>query len=309
MLSQEEIIRWLLKGDPSIVYQTHRDLLGQDMKEIQMSISTSGWGRAYLDARNPNGHWGQKFYQPKWTSTHYTLLDLRNLSIDPNTTEAHDTIEMILKEEKAPDGGIRPIGEAKKSDLCIDGMFLNYACYFGAVASELKSIVDCILLEQMGDGGFNCMSTRSGAHHSSVHTSISVLEGFTCYLKNGYQYRKKDIQTASAEILKFLLIHRLFKSDKTGEIIHKDFLRLAYPGRWRYDILRALDAFRDAGFSWDERMQDAIDVLREKRRKDGRWNLNARHPGQTHFEMEKAGKASRWNTLRVLRVFKHFGIE
>jgi hypothetical protein len=47
--------------------------------------------------------------------------------------------------------------------------------------------------------------------------------------------------------------------------------------------------------------------MQKKRRKDGTWPLQARHPGQTHFEMEKPGKSSRWNTLRALRVLDHFG--
>ena len=56
-------------------------------------------------------------------------------------------------------------------------------------------------------------------------------------------------------------------------------------------------------------MQPALDVLFKKRNKDGTWNLQAKIPGQTHFDMEKAGKPSRWNTLRALRVLKHFNID
>ncbi|MGD8552106.1 MAG: hypothetical protein PVG02_00465, partial [Anaerolineales bacterium] len=96
-------------------------------------------------------------------------------------------------------------------------------------------------------------------------------------------------------------------SDHTGEIIHKNFLRLSFPGRWYYDILRALDYFQDAGVEWDERMSDAIEVLLSKRRSDKRWPLQAKIPGKLHFEMEKAGQPSRWNTLRAIRVLKQYG--
>ena len=102
--------------------------------------------------------------------------------------------------------------------------------------------------------------------------------------------------------------HNLFRSDRTGEIIDKRMLMLSYPSRWRYDILRALDYFQFAGVDYDPRMQDALDVLLKKRRKDNRWPVQAKHPGQTHFEMEKTGGPSRWNTLRSLRVLKHFGL-
>ena len=53
-------------------------------------------------------------------------------------------------------------------------------------------------------------------------------------------------------------------------------------------------------------MQPALDVLSQKRTKDGRWKLNAKHPGQVHFEMEKAGQPSRWNTLRAMRVLQAY---
>ena len=53
-------------------------------------------------------------------------------------------------------------------------------------------------------------------------------------------------------------------------------------------------------------MLPAIQVIAKKRNKDGTWNLQAKHPGQTHFDMEVAGKPSRWNTLRAMRVLKHF---
>lgn len=83
---------------------------------------------------------------------------------------------------------------------------------------------------------------------------------------------------------------------------------LSYPSRWRYDILRALDYFRLAGIAYDNRMDDAMEILLKKRRKDGKWPLQSKHPGQTHFDMEEVGKPSRWNTLRALRVLRHFSI-
>ncbi len=81
---------------------------------------------------------------------------------------------------------------------------------------------------------------------------------------------------------------------------------LSYPSRWKYDILRALDYFRAAGVGYDPRMQSALDVLAQKERKDHTWPVQAKHAGQTHFEMEKTGGPSRWNTLRALRVLRHF---
>jgi hypothetical protein len=130
------------------------------------------------------------------------------------------------------------------------------------------------------------------------------LEGIQEYIANGYDYRRLELDRMAAEAREFILQHRLFLSDRTGEIIDKRFLMLSYPSRWRYDILRALDYFRAAGIEYDSRMQPALGVLLKKRRKDGTWPVQAKHPGQVHFDMEKTGSPSRWNTLRALRVLQ-----
>ncbi|MDO5980076.1 hypothetical protein [Flavivirga spongiicola] len=303
----KQIITWLLEGDVSIQYQTYRDLLSKDHKSLQNRIEKEGFGLAFLSKRHKNGYWGRGFYQPKWASTHYTLLDLRNLCISPKNKPIKESIDKILNECKSGDGGIYP--NSKKSDVCVNGMFLNYASYFKAEESQLKSVIDSLLLEIMADGGFNCRLNRSGAIHSSLHSTLSVLEGCSEYENNGYRYRLEDVKKAIQLAKEFILIHQLFLSDMTGKIIDKRFLQLSYPRRWRYDVLSALDYFQYSKTAWDERMQSAIEIMLKKRNKNGVWNVQAKHSGETHFDMEKAGQPSRWNTLRVLRVLKHFRID
>jgi hypothetical protein len=60
---------------------------------------------------------------------------------------------------------------------------------------------------------------------------------------------------------------------------------------------------------YDERMQDAINIIIKKQRKNGRWGISHKHAGLVHFDMEKSGTDSRWNTLRVLRVMKKYNRE
>lgn len=302
----DQLISWLLEGDVSVQYQVYRDLLDSERSHLQARIATEGWGARFLSFQKKEGHWGDRFYQPKWISTHYTVLDLKNLNISPNNEAIRRSITQITQSLKAPDGGILPIGVDKKSDMCINGMFLNYASYFGMAEEDLKSIVDLMLLEHMKDGGFNCEFNRREVVHSSMHTTISVLEGILEYAKNGYRYRLEELQDAGGKARAFLLLHRLFQSDRTGDIIDKKWLMLSYPSRWRYDILRALDYFQFAGTDYDPRMQVVLDILKKKRRKDGKWPVQAKHPGQTHFDMEETGGPSRWNTLRAMRVLKHF---
>jgi len=133
-----------------------------------------------------------------------------------------------------------------------------------------------------------------------------LLEGLHEFRYAGHPYREQDMAEAMDTAVEFILIHHLYLSDRTGEIIKKEFIRLPFPGRWKYDILRAFDFFQYANIPWDDRMAEAMAVLHQKRNQDGTWNVQAAHPGQVHFVMEKAGRPSRWNTLRALRVLRHF---
>jgi hypothetical protein len=112
------------------------------------------------------------------------------------------------------------------------------------------------------------------------------------------------VRAAQARGREFLLRHRLFRSHRTGAVIEPSWTRFSFPPRWHYDILRTLDYFRDCNAERDDRLQEAIEIVRKRRQPDGRWLLQNRYPGAVFFEMEKVGTPSRWNTLRALRVLE-----
>jgi len=237
-------------------------------------------------------------------------MDLMNLGIPPDTPSVRKTVEMVFDDHISEDGGIAFSKTSKtlsESDVCINGMDvgLGAGAYFSLADEKLHSVIDNILDAQMRDGGWNCLHSQ-GAVHSSLHSTISVLEGFLAYRNHGGRYRVRRITSMEAAGREFILRHRLYQSHRTGDTIDPRMLILSWPSRWRYDILRALDYFRAAGCRYDTRMDDAMEVLARKQQADGRWPLQARHPGQVHFDMEKPGGPSRWNTLRALRVLAHF---
>lgn len=311
MHNREQLLNWLLQGDISIVYQVKRDLLGAPQGELdalQSRIEQEGWGRALLRARRPDGHWGDGFYRPKWRCTHYTLLELKALGMPGTNGPCRESTRMIFGETySGRDGGVNYFKTVRCSDVCINGMILGVACYFGVDERLLEPVLDFLLRVRMEDGGWNC-EFRRGAVHSSVHTTLSVLEGLAAYRAARYNGRLPEIEAAQAAGEEFLLEHRLYRSHRTGRVMDPKMARLSYPSRWRYDILRALDYFQSAGRPYDRRMDGAVNVLMKKRGRDGAWPLQAKHPGQVHFDMEETGRPSRWNTLRALRVLDHFNL-
>lgn len=300
----DDVLAWLLQADVAVRFQARRDLLGEEDPELQSRIEREGDGAALLAARGPSGHWGRGFYQPKWTSSHYTLLELKNMGLRRDQPAAGETVAMILRDHKGRDGGVNPARTIAVSDVCVNGMTLGYATYFGAPGDDLVSVVDYVLGQRLPDGGFNCRLNRSGATHSSVHTTVSVIEGITEYERCGYRHRLDELLAARATAVEFLLRHRLFRSERTGEPIRQEFTRLHHPARWYFDVLRGLDALADAGVQQDPRMDDALDVLVSRRRADGRWTAGA-YAGATH--LPPSGRApSPWATLIARRVLEAY---
>lgn len=140
-----------------------------------------------------------------------------------------------------------------------------------------------------------------------MHSTICFLGGITEYRRRGHDHRVEELAASADGAVEFLLRHRLFRSERTGVVIKPEFTKLHFPARWRYDILRCLDAFRDAGVNHDPRMEDALELLAERRRQDGRWVLNAHYPGATHAVAEPADRPSRWITLQASRVLGRYG--
>jgi hypothetical protein len=296
------VVDWLLAGDVSVRYRTHCDLLHRDSPTLQARIATEGDGAAILAARGADGHWGRGFYQPKWTSSHYTLLELKNLGLSPGTPRARETVNLILTGEAGPDGGLNPSRTIRQSDACVNGMALNYSSYFGGDPERLAAVVDFLLRQRMPDGGFNCRLNRAGARHGSVHTTLSVVEGVTEYQRSGHGHRSDELAAVSSEAVEFLLRHHLYRSERTGRPMDPELTRLHHPSRWHFDVLRCLDAFVDAEVPYDPRMDDAVGVIEARRRADGRWPANRGYPGATHLPPTPAGQPDRWITLMATRV-------
>jgi hypothetical protein len=302
--------QWLLAGDPAIRWQALRDVVGAaepTVKRERQKVAREGWGARLLSKQDPDGKWagGQSsdggLYSPKWISTTYTMLLLRDFGLPATNRQARKACTLLLDHGLQRDGGIN-YGWWGVSETCVTGMVLSILSAFEYDDDRLDIVADHLLEQQMPDGGWNCRR-RFGATHSSVHTTISALEGLRDY--ELLRSRKiAAVRTAQRRGREFLLVHRLFRSHRTGEIIKPIFIRFSFPPRWHYDVLRALDYFQAVNAPRDPRLAEAIDIVRCARDADGRWPLQNSYKGKTYFEMERLGAPSRWNTLRALRVLK-----
>jgi hypothetical protein len=300
---------WLLAGDPSVRWQVMRDVLDVPAAEWhreRTQVASAGWGASLLACQDPAGTWGSGLYNPKWTSTFYTLLLLRNLGLTGDNEQAAAGAQILAERGIRPDGGLRynvpPRDLHEPGETCVTGMGLAICAHFGQPSAALSPLTGYILREQMADGGWNCQRGR-GATHSSFHTTISVLEGLLEFERHCGPVATA-LRDARARGHEFLFAHSLYRSHRTGAVAHRSFTTFPFPPQWHYDALRGLDYLRAVGAGRDPRAQPAIDLLLSRRRADGRWNAHAAYRGKAWLEMERAAEPGRWNTLRALRVLR-----
>lgn len=308
-MPRDPVLDWLLAGDPSIRWQALRELrdaAASTVRRERARVARERWGARILSLQDPDGRWGRGIYNPKWISTTYTLVLLRSLGLASHHPQALRGATLLLDTGFWRDGGINFFRDRySRSETCISGMVLAVLCWAGVDDPRVDSLAANLIAQQMPDGGWNCQSTPGYGHatHGSFHTTITALEALLEYGRFRPQHAPEAID-AQLRGREFLLIHRLFRSHRTGAIVKPEMLRFVFPARWHYDVLRGLNYFQDAAVPRDPRFADAIALVEKRRLKDGRWMASRGYPGRTFFDLELAGEPSRWNTLRALRVLK-----
>lgn len=304
------VIDWLMDGDPAIRWQVMQDLLDADPVEVaaeRSRIAHEGWGAALLAARGADGQWAGGAHFPTtepvlpgqpWTSTSHVLTELRLLGLDPLSPEAREIVDDVRRVTRWEHDG-QPFWEGEV-EPCINGALVTNGVYYGV---PVDGVVERLLGERMADGGWNC-EQEHGSVRSSFDTTIAVLEAMAAQERVADDPRVREAREAGEA---YLLERGLLRRRSTGEVVDEDYLRLAFPPRWHYDVLRALEHLRAVGAEPDERMREAIDVVRGKRRDDGTWPLDVRWGGDARIDHGAVGEPNRWITLQALRVLRWAG--
>ena len=167
-MSSDKVIQWLLDGDPAIQWQTLRDLVDAPEPRVEgtrRKVAREGWGARLLARQGDDGRWaGGKspdagLYSPKWISTTYTMLSLRDMGLPPKNRQARKACRILLDQGLQDDGGINYGTWAKwtrRGETCVTGMILSILSYFEFEDDRLDTLADHLVQQQMPDGGWNC---------------------------------------------------------------------------------------------------------------------------------------------------------
>ena len=238
----DPVVEWLLDSDPSIRWQVMRDLTDAPTAIVaaeRARVASEGWSALLLDQQRPDGQWGDGVATPFWWSNLYTLVFLRDLGLDRTSPRVRSAIDRVRDNITwGPGFGDSPFFEGEV-EPCINGRVVALGAYFGERSDRL---IDRLLSEQLGDGGWNC-EAGCGSVRSSFHTTICVLEGLLAF-EQAFG-ATPSVTDARKHAQEYLLDRRLLRRLSTGEVIKdrktdQPWTQFAFPPLWHYDVLRAL---------------------------------------------------------------------
>jgi hypothetical protein len=274
MAEDDPVVQWLLQSDPAIRWQVLRDLVHASETEVateRARVEHEGWGARLLALRAPDGLWANGAYIPGTAA--FAAATARALAAgeppppfpSPDAEPAEAPTDGSSAEPGQPWTATYPV----LLDLCHLGIPPD-----SPVMQETAHLV-----------ARNCRWEYDG-----LPFFAGEVDGLLEF------ERATGGSTAVREA-------RRGGEEYTGEVADAAYLDFAFPYYWHYDVLRALDYFRQARAEPDPRTAAAVEVVRSKHQPDGRWLLDRIHPGRVHFAIEgDVGQPSGWNTLRALRV-------
>ncbi|MDF2559255.1 MAG: hypothetical protein K0R99_701 [Microbacterium sp.] len=314
-----ETMQWLLDGDPALRWQVERDLLREPDEVWQATrarVATEGFGAALLARQDDDGQWAGGAYFPAgffgsaeaeepgqpWTATTWSLNTLREWGVDARVLG--DTAERLAQNSRWEYDDLPYWGG--EVDVCINAYTLANGAWLGA---DVEALARWFPAHRLADGGWNCEAEEGDSVRSSFHSTLNAVRGMLAYERLTGDTSLREARHSGEE---YLLRRRLLYRESTGEQVGPFVGRFVYPNRHRYSALTALDHFREAslveGVAPDDRIADAVELVRAARRADGTWPQSTPLAGRTWFPVDAgAGHPSRWLTLIGTRVLDWAG--
>ena len=267
-------IDWLLRSDePAIRWLTSRDLLAEERLDDRAAVLDGPLVSGLLTGQQEDGGFGGHPYR-KWTGAHWRLISLVELGLPAGESRALRALETVLGWLTGPGhrGAVKVVAGRARRCASQEGNALAVASCLGMAHDPRVKLLASSLLEwQWPDGGWNC-DARPAARNSSVNETLAPAWGLWEYALASLH---KDAREGAQQAAESLLERRIFRSRRTGQVMHPAVIKLHWPPYWHYDVLRALVVLERMGLVRDGRASDALDLLEGLRLPDGRWEPGA----------------------------------
>jgi prenyltransferase beta subunit len=314
---KEELVEWLLAGEPWVVYRTLTDLL--DMREEDNSVVTARKAisqhpliRRIFMALNEDGYWGTPkdihTWWPKKDTTFWILPVLADFGFTQQDEKIAKACEYVFSTQ-LPSGGFGWDPPTQASD-CHTAILTESLAKLGLLKdSRLQRAYNWLTSRQRLDGGFWCKNTGQVGGLREKEPSCAMATMFVLgALAENPRIRETVIAQKSVDFL-FECWENRGKIRYAGHDsqVGTDWHKLKYPFT-DYKILRFLDVLSRVDYA-KPRLQksEMIKLLLKKQDNAGRFTSESIHKTWSAFDFGQKETPSRWITFLVLRILKRIG--
>lgn len=324
------ILDWLLEPDnPSVRYLALTELLGRpesdsEVREARAAIMQRGVVPALLDRQEEGGHWGRlaSFYTAKYRGTVWQLLVLAEHRADGSDERVRRACEVVLGQSQDPEGGGFSHRASQRGDgglpsgviPCLTGNMVWALWRLGCGDDDrVRRGVDWLVRHLRfddGDGAPPDERPYKGweicyGRHSCL---MGVVKGLKALAEVPPDRRSANVTRTIDAATELLLVHHVYKrSSDPSKVAKPGWTRFGFPRMYQTDALEMVSLLLRLGCR-DPRMQEAVDLIRSRRRPDGRWLLQDTFNGKFVVDVEAKGEPSKWITFQALSALRRWDV-
>ena len=334
-MNRSPVLDWLLeRRDPGVRALTLRDLLDaapDDPEVVAARRATARRApvREILAAQDRAGYWVRPGpgYGPKYTGTVWQVIFLGQFGADGGSRGVQRGVDYVLDHSRSQRGGFSINAAPGGMVHCLQGNLGSALIELGALDDpRLQQALDWLARSITGEGLAPNTDTKAAVRYLK---SANSAPGFVCSANNQRpcawgavpalealarvpaRRRTPAMRRAIEAGVAFLFSRDPAAADYPigwGTKPNASWFKFGYPLGYVTDVLRTADVLVRLGHGRDPRLVRLRDLILEKRRPDGRWNLEYSYAGKTWFDLGPKRRESKWVTLRCLRVLKGMGV-
>lgn len=306
-----QFIPWLLDAaTPTIRYQTLLYLLNLPENDPQVSlakneINNSGAVPQILARQINPGQWPylNHYYTPKYTSTHWSLMLLEELQINPHEELFQLGVEYMLE---AAHKDIRKYHTSDHTSwTCLWGNIIRYAVYAGHFTDERFQEMLKLTATSLFKSNCNCTYNQNYDCAWGVARTLWGLAAIPVI------ERSLLIQNAIEQGIDFLLKrYNLLLANypaPDGGKVHPLWSKISFPLFYQADILMVLRTLAQLEQLDHPAVQPTLDWLEKRRKPDGSWRGSSPFRKRTWPEMGDPEETNRWVSLQASQVLLQAG--
>ena len=104
----------------------------------------------------------------------------------------------------------------------------------------------------------------------------------------------QDLKNKLNQGLEYILEHNVYKRLSDGRPIEDTIVLNFYPFTYKSNLIEILSLLKSNDLMDDERCMDAINILKNKKRKDGYWQADASYMKSGWVEFDELKKPGPW---------------